>query len=101
MKLLATKAAERRIKKYSAWKFNKKCDEVSIDIPCSSFVDGLACIARIAVHAEILKIYPIITLKQQNVHVIIKKSIDAGFTTTDASFVERITNILIQHQITR
>lgn len=89
-KLLTEKQIEKKLTKLSAWDINKKRTELSKTFTSTSFVDGLAFVARIAVHAELLNHHPEITFSFNKVRVSLTTHACKGLTQKDFDLAERI-----------
>ncbi len=74
----------------SGWMTNKKQTEISKVFSCDSFVDGLALVARIAVHAELLNHHPTIELTYSKVKATLTTHDSKGLTVKDFELAERI-----------
>lgn len=74
----------------SQWMINKKQTELSKDFITESFVDGLALIARITVHAELLNHHPTIELSYTRVRVVLTTHDAKGLTTKDFELATRV-----------
>ncbi len=80
----------KKLASISGWMTNKKQTELSKVFDTASFVDGLALIARITVHAELLNHHPVIELSYSKVKVVLTTHDVKGLTLKDFELAERI-----------
>ncbi len=90
MKILTEAQILKKLATISGWMTNKKQTEISKLFVRDSFVDGLALVARIAVHAELLNHHPTIELTYSKVKVTLTTHDAKGLTLKDFELAERI-----------
>lgn len=81
--------------KISDWNLNTKQTELSKSFEFSSFVNGLAFIAKIAVHAEIMGHHPDIELTYHKVKVKLSTHDVKGLSKADFELAKRIDGLRI------
>ncbi len=81
--------------KISEWNLNPKQTELSKSFEFASFVNGLAFVAKIAVHAEIMGHHPDIELSYGKVKVKLSTHDVKGLTVADFDLAKRIDNLRI------
>ena len=86
---------EKRLKNISGWQLNKKQTELSKSFEFPSFITGLAFVAKIAVHAEILDHHPTIELTYTSVRVILTTHDVKGLSAADFALAKRIDSLRI------
>lgn len=84
------KEVEKHLKNLSSWKVNPKSTTLSKSFPMANFVGGLAFIAKITVHAEVLEHHPDIELSYDEVKVKLTTHDAEGLTRKDFELAERI-----------
>jgi 4a-hydroxytetrahydrobiopterin dehydratase len=89
-KALTEKQVEKRFSSLSSWMLNKKKTELSREFKFPSFVTGLAFVAKIAVHSEILNHHPDILLSYGTVRVTLTTHDAGGLTVADFELAMRI-----------
>jgi 4a-hydroxytetrahydrobiopterin dehydratase len=90
MKQLTQKEVEKNLVRINAWMTNKKATELSKYFKTDSFLDGLALIAKIAVHAELMNHHPEILLSYDQVIVRLSTHDVKGLTKLDFELAKRI-----------
>lgn len=90
MKQLTQKEVEKNLVRINAWMTNKKATELSKSFKTDSFLDGLALIAKIAVHAELMNHHPEIVLSYEQVIVRLSTHDVKGLTKLDFELAKRI-----------
>lgn len=93
MKQLTRKEAEKHLARISAWMMNKKGTAIEKSFTTHSFLDGLALVAKIAVHAELMNHHPEIELTYSTVLVRLTTHDVSGLTKLDFELAKRIDNI--------
>ena len=93
MKQLTEKEVEKSLARISAWMTNKKSTEISKSFKTDSFLDGLALVAKIAVHAELMDHHPEIELSYTKVTVRLSTHDVQGLTKYDFELAKRIDGI--------
>lgn len=94
MKPLTEKEIDRNLLRTSLWEINKKRTEIKKLFPTKSFVSGLAFIAKITVHAELLNHHPTIELSYGSVKVTLSTHDVKGLTKLDFELAKRIDALL-------
>jgi 4a-hydroxytetrahydrobiopterin dehydratase len=89
-KAFAKKEAEKHLRELSEWKPNAKLTQISKTYAFPSFISGLAFIAKISVHAEVLNHHPTIELSYGNVKVTLTTHSAKGLTKSDFELAGRI-----------
>ena len=84
-----------KLKKISEWNLNTKQTELSKTFIFSSFINGLAFIAKITVHAEILEHHPELKLTYGKVKVTLSTHDVKGLTAFDFELAGRIDNLRV------
>jgi 4a-hydroxytetrahydrobiopterin dehydratase len=87
---------EKKLKNLSTWKVNAKHTELSSMFTFPDFIHGLAFVAKIAVHAEILNHHPTIELSYGKVTVHITTYEIKALTNLDFELAKRINKLLTQ-----
>lgn len=89
------KASEvkKRLKNYPDWTVNAATTQIAKTYSFPSFVAGLAFVAKIAVHAEILGHHPDVELSYGKVKVRLSTHDAKGLTPLDFELAERIDSI--------
>lgn len=90
MKMLTQAQILKKLATISGWMTNKKQTELSKVFETDSFVNGLSFIARITVHAELLKHHPMIEFTYSKVKVTLTTHDAKGLTIKDFELAERI-----------
>jgi pterin-4a-carbinolamine dehydratase len=76
------------------WSVNDELTELTRTVKFSDYLHAFMFVTRVSIHAEVQKFYPVLTLKQKSVKVLITS--EAGrLTTTETSFAKRIDDILL------
>jgi 4a-hydroxytetrahydrobiopterin dehydratase len=94
MKTLTESQILKKLASISGWMTNKKQTELVKTYTCGSFVDGLALVARIAVHAELMNHHPTIELSYGKVKVTLTTHDVKGLTSKDFELAERIDRVM-------
>lgn len=81
---------DKKIRKISDWHLNTKETELSRTFAFPTFVDGLAFVAKIAVHAELLQHHPDIELSYSKVKIVLTTHDVKGLTNEDFELAKRI-----------
>ena len=89
-KVLSKKEVEKHLRDLSEWKPNAKHTQISKTYPFPSFIAGLAFIAKISVHAEVLNHHPTLELSYGNVKVTLTTHSAKGLTKGDFELAGRI-----------
>jgi 4a-hydroxytetrahydrobiopterin dehydratase len=92
-KKLKTADIDKKLKSISDWTVNTGGTQLSKAFTFNSFVYGLAFIAKIAVHAEILNHHPDIELSYGKVKVKLTTHDVKGLTQADFELAKRIDNL--------
>ena len=82
------------LKQHPEWKANPKGNEIRTEVKFSDYIDGLVIMARIAVHAEILKHHPDITYSYHKLIIKLKTHQLKAVTKLDTALAARIDKIL-------
>ena len=85
----------KKLKKISEWVLNSKQTELSKTFTFSNFVNGLAFVAKITVHAEVMGHHPDIELSYGKVKVILSTHDAKGLTNDDFELAKKIDNLRI------
>lgn len=94
VKKLTLTEINRCLKKLPDWEMSGKGTEISTTIHTNTFLSGLALIARVTVHAEILEHHPIIELSYNKVKIRISTHEVKCLTKIDFELAKRISNIV-------
>jgi len=78
------------LKKHEGWLLNKAETQLTKKFPVESYINGLVFIARIAVHAEILRHHPVIEYTHDTVKIKLTTREFKGITKVDLRLLERI-----------
>ncbi|MCB9811873.1 4a-hydroxytetrahydrobiopterin dehydratase [Candidatus Nomurabacteria bacterium] len=89
-KLLTKKQLQTFVKKFPNWELKRGDKDLVREISFSQYVDGLVLIARICVHAELLKHHPEITYKYSTMRIKLTTHEAKGLTKLDTALAERI-----------
>ncbi|MDC1205280.1 4a-hydroxytetrahydrobiopterin dehydratase [Candidatus Pacebacteria bacterium] len=92
--LLTQRDINKVLKKYTAWNVNKKNTRFSGVFDFDDYISALAFVARISVHAEVLKHHPVIELSYGKVKIHITTHKLKGLTKLDIALLERINTIV-------
>jgi len=95
VKQLTTKQIEKKLSQISEWHLNKKLTEISKQYPFPSYVSGLAFIAKIAVHAELLQHHPTVELSYGKVLVTLSTHDLKGLSEKDFELAKRIDGLRV------
>ncbi len=93
LKSLTQKQIEKKLLGLSGWEVNKKWTVIEKEFQTSSFVAGLAFVAKIAVHAEVMGHHPDILLSYGKVNVKLSTHDVEGLTNDDFELARRIENV--------
>lgn len=91
--LLTRREIQSLVKKFD-WAVNKNETQLSKVFAFDDYVKGLVFIARISVHAEVLKHHPVIEFSYGKVKVKLSTHELKGLTKLDAALLERIEKLL-------
>ncbi len=94
-KQLTTKQIEKKFSQISDWHLNKKFTEISKVYTFTSYLSGLAFIAKIAVHAELLNHHPTAELSYGKVLVTLSTHDIKGLTDKDFELAKRIDGLRV------
>jgi len=94
-KMLSKRDIEKKYKAISEWQLNKKQTELSKTFSFPSFITGLAFVAKITVHAEVIGHHPDIELSYGKVKVVLTTHEAKGLTKLDFELAKRIDNLRI------
>lgn len=90
---------EKEVLKYmralSGWKVNAKSTVLTKSFTFPTFIAGLAYMAKIAVHAEVLEHHPTLELSYGTVKVTLTTHDVKGLTKKDFELAERIDNLRV------
>lgn len=89
-KKLSESDVTKNLLKISEWTVNTKSTELSKVFDVPSFVTGLAFIAKIAVHAEVMGHHPIVELSHTKVKVKLSTQDVKGLSRLDFELAKRI-----------
>ena len=89
-KKLSENDVTKNLLKISEWTVNAKSTELSKVFEVASFVSGLALIAKIAVHAEVMGHHPVVELSSTKVKVRLSTQDVKGLTRLDFELAKRI-----------
>lgn len=92
---LTKKQVEKKINALSGWKVSPKHTVLTKSFPFPNFISGLAFIAKITVHAEVLSHHPDIELSYSGIKVKLTTHDVKGLTQNDFELAERIDNLRI------
>lgn len=88
--LLTKREIEKVLKEYKDWSSSTKGDKFYRTFKFSTYINALVFIARISVHAEVLKHHPDIEFSYAKVKVILTTHALKGITKLDVALLERI-----------
>jgi len=91
--LLTEREIQKVLKKHKGWKVNSKSTQLFCTYTFQSYIDALIFIARISVHAEVLKHHPDIEFTYAKVKVKLTTHALKGLTKLDVALLERIVKI--------
>jgi 4a-hydroxytetrahydrobiopterin dehydratase len=94
-KQLSQKQIEKKLSQISEWHLNKKLTEISKAFTFSSYVSGLAFVAKIAVHAELLGHHPTVELSYGRVVVTLTTHDTKGLSDKDFELAKRIDGLRV------
>ncbi len=89
------KEIDKKLKDLSEWKLNPKYTMLSKSFKFPSFIAGLAFIAKITVHAEVLEHHPDIELSYGEVKVKLTTHDADGLTKKDFELAKRIDGLKV------
>ncbi len=90
LKALLAKDIDKKLKALSEWQLNKKKTELSKTFLFPSFINGLAFIAKVTVHAEILNHHPVVELSYGKVKITLTTHDAKGLTHSDFELAKKI-----------
>ncbi len=90
---LTTKDIDKKFKALSEWQINKKKTELTKSFEFPSFITGLAFIAKVTVHAEVLDHHPTLELSYGKVKVTLTTHDAKGLTSSDFELAKKIDNL--------
>ncbi len=93
IKKLTIGEVSKSLKKIPEWTINTKQTEISRTFLFHNFLNGLAFIAKITVHAEILNHHPDVELSYEKVKVRLQTHEVKGVSNLDIELAKRIDNI--------
>jgi len=94
-KKLSGTLIKKKLKKVPGWILNAKETQISKTFVMNSFVAGLAFIAKITVHAEVLEHHPDVELTYDRVKVKLTTHDVQGLTNADFELAQRIDRLRI------
>ncbi len=94
-KKLNTKDIGKKLKKISEWVLNAKQTELSKTFSFSNFVNGLAFVAKVTVHAEVMGHHPDIELSYGKVKVKLTTHDAKGLTNSDFDLAKKIDGLRV------
>lgn len=89
-KKLSSADVTKKLLQISEWTVNAKCTELSKSFEVNSFVSGLALVARIAVHAEVMGHHPVVELSYHKIKVKLTTHDVKGLTRSDFDLAKKI-----------
>ncbi len=89
------KDIDKKLKELPEWKVNPKYTMISKTFTLPNFVSGLAFMAKIAVHAEVLGHHPDIELSYSTVKVKLTTHDADGLTKKDFELAKRIDGLKV------
>lgn len=95
-KQLTQKQIEKKLSQISEWHLNKKLTELSKVFNFSSYVSGLAFVAKIAVHAELMQHHPTVELSYGKVLVTLTTHDVKGLSEKDFELAKRIDGLRVE-----
>lgn len=93
LKKLNSKDIVKKLKTISEWSTNAKETELSKTFLFTNFVNGLAFVAKVTVHAEILNHHPDIELSYGKVKIILSTHDVKGLSNVDFELAKKIDSI--------
>ncbi len=84
---------EKKMQSISDWVVNKNMTQLSKVFPITSYLDGLAFLARIVVYAEVMQHHPDIELSYRQVKVRLTTHDAKGLTLADFELAKKIERI--------
>lgn len=92
-KLLKEKDIAKKLEAISGWQVNKKGAELSKTFDVRNFVAGLAFVAKVTVHAEIMEHHPDVELSYGKVKVKLSTHDAGGLTKLDFDLAKKIDGV--------
>ncbi len=92
---LTIKQIDKRLLGLSEWKLNAKKTVLSRSFELPNFIAGLAFVAKITVHAEVMGHHPDVELTYSTVKVEITTHDAKGLTKLDFELAERINRLKV------
>lgn len=89
-KKLTSSEIGKKLSKISEWTVNQKETELSKTFIVTDFINGLAFVAKIAVHAEVMNHHPDIELSYGKVRVTLSTHDADGLTISDFDLAKKI-----------
>lgn len=89
-KKLSPKEIAKRLQSLSTWEVNRKGTQLYKTFPSLSFINGLAFVAKIAVHAEVMQHHPDIELSYGKIRVKLSTHDAKGLTKADFELAKKI-----------
>lgn len=91
---LSAKDLKKFSKEHPDWMVQKQGKELVREVKISAFVDGIVLIARIGIHAEVLKHHPELTLTHHKLRIMLTTKDAKAITKLDTAFAIRIDTML-------
>jgi 4a-hydroxytetrahydrobiopterin dehydratase len=92
-KILKGRELDKKVQSLSSWQTNRKGTQLYKSFKQHSFVNGLAFVAKITVHAEVMAHHPDIELSYGTVKVKLSTHEVKGLTKADFELAKKIDSI--------
>lgn len=77
------------------WSLDSDATHLILVVPCRTYLLGFMLVTKIAIHAEVQKYYPTITLSGKRVKISLTTPSAKGVTLLDVSFAKQIDQLLL------
>lgn len=77
------------------WKLDDSATHLLLAISCRTYLSGFMLVTKIAIHAEVHKQYPVITLTEKKVKISLTTNVVKGITEADIKLAKQIDFILL------
>lgn len=92
-KVLKQKEIDKKLKDLSSWEINKKATQISKTFKTTSFISGLAFLAKVTVLSEVSGHHPDVELSYGKVKIKLSTHDVKGLTRLDFELARKIDNI--------
>ena len=79
----------------SEWKLDESATHLVLTVPSRTYLSGLMLVTKVAIHAEVHKQYPTITLTEKRVKISLTTATQKGISDADIHLAKQIDLILL------